>query len=540
MHIMINSLYSIIHQFSQILIYGTGHYAREVYPLLKNVGLKNKISSFVVSNLGEENDVDGIPVRAVSEVFALQIENCAVLVAVSKGYEDEIVWALKGLGSTQIIKLTDFIMYDDDLNEMLRNQSEKQFAETLLEEYVRININSVQELEGQRKEFRNCIAQNKKQNIDKHVIVFISGHLTPRSEKIINSLFKKNYDIIVLEYGRRNALIRSEIMSRNIKFIQCRDILEVLCWAIHYNPLVYFFEPIWGDCSGSEIMIRHRNLFGRIVFAAYDVLNDGYVQISDKQKLMERYCLENADGVVWRWFSKEFLEEKKGFVYKGKSIQFLDYCGGYETGQYDDSDKKLKICFVVWGISNFLDKTILKNEGDYAELARIDMILERIGDRRDCLFHVFIGECNDNDREKLSLLEKQHPNFKVFYDTKHSDLIVRISQYDYGCLLRTDGRRIPEMESIDNVYFGSAFQNGVVNKFFDYIDAGIPVIATGHKKFCDYLDRFGVIVKMNVSNLDVDYLKKNKAFYRKNAEKARAELLMDNQIQKLIDFFESL
>lgn len=540
MHIMMNSLYSMINQFPQILIYGTGHFAHEVYPLLRNVGLKNKISSFVVSNLSEKYDVDGIPVRAISEISTLQIENCAVLVAVSKEYEDEIVRVLKDLGSTQIIKLTDYIIQSDDLNEMLRNQSDKQFVETLLEEYEWNNVNSMKELEEKVKELRNYIAQKKEENIDKNTIVFISGHLNPRSEKIIVALAQKNYNINVLEYGLRNELIRSEIMSLNINFIQCRDIMEVFCRAIQYNPLVYYYEPVWEDSSGPEIMIRHSNLFGRIVFAAYDVLNDGYVQISDKQKLMERYCLENADGVVWRWFSKEFLEEKKGFVYKGKSIQFLDYCGVYEKGQYDDSDKKLKICFVLWGINNFLDKTILKNEGNYAELARIDTILDKIGDRKDCLFHVFLGQCNDNDREKLSLLEKQYPNFKVIYGTKHSDLIVRLSEYDYGCLLRTGGRDIPEMESIDNEYFGSAFQNGIVNKFFDYLDAGIPVIATSHKKFCDYLDKFGVLVKMDVTTLDVDYLKNNKTFYRKNVEMARTELLMDNQIQRLINFFESL
>lgn len=540
MHILMSSLYRIINQFPQILIYGTGYYASLVYPLLRNAGLKNRISSFVVSNLSEKDDVDGIPVRAVSEISAFQIENCAVLAAVSKGYEDEIVQVLKDFGSTQIIKLTDYIIQDDDLIEILRNQSDEQFLETVVEEYVWNNISSMQEFEEKRKKLRNYIAQKNRETIDKNTIVFISGHLNPRSEKIIVALTKKKYNINVLEYGFHNELVRTEIMSHNINFIQCRDIMEVFCRAIQYHPLVYYYEPVWGDCCGSEIMIRHRSLFGRIVFAAYDVLNDGYVQITDKQKLTERYCLENADGVVWRWYSKEFLEEKKGFIYKGKSIQFLDYCGGYETGQYDDSDKKLKICFVVWGIHDFLDKTIYKNEGNYAELARIDTILDKIGDRRDCLFHIFIGQCNDNDREKLNLLEKQHPNFKVFYGTKHNDLIVRISEYDYGCLLSTGGREIPEMESIDNVSFGSMFQNGILNKYFDYLDAGIPVIATGHKKFCDYLDRFGVLVKMDVSTLDVDYLKKNKMFYRKNVEKARAELLMDNQIQRLTDFFESL
>lgn len=100
-------------------------------------------------------------------------------------------------------------------------------------------------------------------------------------------------------------------------------------------------------------MIRHKKLFGKIVFAAYDLMNDGYVQVSEKDNLKERYCLENADGIVWRWFSKEYLEEKKGFVYKGKSIQLLDYCKGFNIDGKRRPDDKLKLCFVTGEYMSF-------------------------------------------------------------------------------------------------------------------------------------------------------------------------------------------
>jgi len=540
-HIMMNSLYDIISYFSQIIVYGVGNYAEIIYPMLKKSGLKDKVYAFAVTsvNAGDREDLDGIPVRLISEIPQYKTKDCAVLTAVSKVYEDEIVQLLQKLKFDYVIKLTDYIKQDEELIQIFRKQTDVQFAKSLADIYAWEMISSIQELNGEREKI-SSFALQKKENADRNTIVFISGRLNPRSKKIIGALVRKKYNVIVLEYGFCNVLIRSEIMLYQVSFMHCKDVLEVFVRAMQYNPLVYYCEPIWGDSSGPEIMIRHKSLFGKIVFAAYDVLNDGYVQVPDEKKRIERYCMENADGVVWRWFSKEYLEEKKGFAYKGKSIQFLDYCGGYDVSQYDSPDDRLKICFVLGEIHIFLDKERLKNDGIYVEHARIDTILDKIGNRNDCIFHIFAGCCSNSDRDRLNQLEKQYQNFKVFYGMKHRDLIERISEYDYGCLFSTGGQAIPEMESVDNEYYGSTFQNGVLNKYFDYLDAGIPVIATAHKKFCDYLEQFGVLVRMDITTLDIEFLKRNKVAYKENVRRAKPGLLMDNQIPRLIDFFKGL
>lgn len=542
MHIMMNGLYDVISRFPQIIVYGAGNYADIIYPMLKKAGLKDKIYALAVTslNVGDKEDLDGIPVQPISEISQYRTKDCVVLTAVSKAYEDEIVQILQNLHFDYVIKMTDYIKQEEELIEIFRKQTDVQFAESLAELYAWEMINSIQDMGGERERISSLALQKKAENTDRNTIVFVSGYLNPRSEKIIRALVRKKYKVIVLEYGLCNVLVRSEIMSHQVSFIHCRDVLEVFGRAVQYNPLLYYCEPVWSDSSGPEIMIKHKSLFGKIVFAAYDVLNDGYVQVPDEKKRIERYCMENADGVVWRWFSKEYLEEKKGFAYKGKSIQFLDYCGGYDVSQYGSSDDRLKICLVLGEIHIFLDKERLKNDGIYVEHARIDTILDKIGNRTDCIFHIFAGRCSNGDRDKLNQLEKQYQNFKVFYGVEHRDLIERITEYDYGCLLSTGGKAIPETESVDNEYYGSTFQNGVLNKYFDYLDAGIPVIATAHKKFCDYLDQFGVLVKMDITTLDIEYLKRNKIAYKENVRAAKTELLMDNQIQRLIDFFESL
>lgn len=541
MHIFKNNLYKELSRFSKILIYGAGCYANIAYAFLKRAGMKEGIDSFVVTELKGHRDIDGIPVRCVDEIAFWDDEQVVVLIAVSHVFEEEIVRILLNRQCLCMLKFAEYILQDDDFNEMLRRQSNEQFMESIIEEFVWDNhLNSSDELDKRREEIEKYISQRNRSEADRDTIVFISGDMKPRSTKIIGALVKKKYNVIVLEYEYFNELVIREIEGYNITFSHCENMIDVMRKAIQYNPLVYYYEPAWGDCIGSEIMLRHKELFGKIVFAPYDILNDGYVQISDKSKLMEKYCLENADGVVWRWFSKEFLEKEKGFIYEGKSIQFLDYCKGFELNEEVKTDDILKICFVQGGIYELLDGQLLENDGVYKEWARIDTILNKIGNVDGCIFHMFIAQCNASDREKLKKLESEYFNFKVFYEVKYDKLISIISEYDYGCFFTTSGKDIPEMESFNNINYGSTYINSEANRFYDYLDANIPIIATRPKKQCDYLNKLGVLVKMDISNIDLDYLRENKELYKKNVEKAKPELLIDNQIARLLDFFEDL
>jgi hypothetical protein len=45
---------------------------------------------------------------------------------------------------------------------------------------------------------------------------------------------------------------------------------------------------------------------------------------------------------------------------------------------------------------------------------------------------------------------------------------------------------------------------------------------------------------MNINNLDVDYLIKNKEKYKNHVKKAKEDFSIDNQINGLIDFFNQL
>lgn len=540
MHILIDDLCKELSSTDKVLIYGAGRYANIVYPMLKNAGLKEKICAFIVTDLKEMMEIDGIPVRTADELNLFKVEEYKILLAVSKEFEQEIIQSINIFHFMQVLKLSDYILSEDDLTELFRSQTCEQFFERFIEEYVWSNMDWIDEVEDKRNEIKEMMAKRKSACIDTETIVFVLGNFPPRTAKIIGALKRKKYNVVILEYKCDDDMIMHELSSYDIEFFHCKDIIEVFYRAMKYKPLVYYCEPIWGDCRVPEIMIRNKTLFGKIVFTTYDVLNDGYVCVTEEQKLSERYSLENADGIVWRWFSKEFLENAKGFVYKGKSIQFLDYCNGYEVEKRENNENELKLCFITGGTYGLLDEKIYKNNGPYVEMARIDNIMKKIGKRNDCIFHVYVGEINEKDRRKFDTLVEEYPNFSFFCGIRHDELIQKISEYDYGCCWTTGGISMPDLEADGIGFTGSNFVNSVPHRYFDYIDAGIAVIAVRPKKLCALLDEQGVLVKMDISNIDIDYLKENRQIYKENVKKSKKELLIDDHIQRLIDFLKEL
>lgn len=264
-------------------------------------------------------------------------------------------------------------------------------------------------------------------------------------------------------------------------------------------------------------------------------MNSFYTNISENKLSAERFSLENADGIVWRYFAKEFLE-KKGFIFRGKSIQFLDCCTGYKVYTKENTDNNLKLCVVAGNIDNFL----LNQEEGVEEVATLKTILGKLGNLDNCKIHFFINNGSKEDKELCDLYEKKFHNFKVYWGSTHDELIQRISNYDFGCLFYTDGKIVGDDEIIFDRYYGSENKYSVSNRYFDYIDAEIPIITSSPTKLCEIFDEYSIRVNMNINNLDVDYLIKNKEKYKNHVKKAKEDFSIDNQINGLIDFFNQL
>lgn len=515
-----------------IFIYGVGHYAQDIYRKFCDSPLEKQIKAFVVTEKCEKIEFFGKPIYSISELREYYNDE-TILVSVSKKYSDEIKNKLEKESFTKLLFLADYEYKNFDLWKNYRGKHTTEYIEYIQNwEWNFIPCKEDRQCYGLRP------AKHKKQ------IIFIIGMemALPRIIKIIKALKENGYDIVVLCYGGVSGnVVQKELSEYQIVIEQCRYMEELMYKMLKYNPLLYYIEPAWGDCSWADVLVQQKDMFGKIVIDLYDVFNDGLVFASEEQKEMEKYALEHADGIVWRWYAKEQLE-RQGFRLRGKSIQFLDYCiGNGDTAhqsQLGVNSDTVKICFVC-GHPNFLFETYTEMSNGYAVHANIYDILKQIGNH-DCCLHLYAWGLTEEAMKKCKALEAECDNFQAFFGYEHQQLLDRIKGYDYGCMIFTEGQDVPDNITVDGRYFGTVFKDATCNKYFDYIDAGIPVIATLPKKICDYLEDFGVLIKMNSSTLDIDLLRKKRFYYRQRVKEVKHELSVEYQVFRLIEFFNDV
>lgn len=532
----ISSLCETLNQFDKIIIYGTGHYAQAVYPYLVQEGLSKKILCFTQTEESECKVFDNVPIVNIKELNCNKAE-CVVLIAVSRVYENAIKRVLSEYQYFNFVFLENYVV-DRGFNEkkFYDLHTYEEYCETIVDWYLKTHIQKTdREMLMQELMIRGTTADDKK---DSNLIVMICGHVSIRSNKIIGALKKRGYQIIMLHYfSNGHTWCIENLQKLNITIYKCQYIEEMLYKALQYKPLVYLFEPRWGDCLWAEIMIRNKEYFGKIVLSLYDILNAGYSTQTQDKLDTEKYSLEHADGIVWKWFVKDMME-KKGFHFRGKSILFLDYCNDVKESSVrhlGEEPDLLKLCVVVG--FGYLFCTTRECETKYTCLARLDEVLDKIGNRDDCILHLYVGTMSEQSKELCKQCERKFKNFKFFLNTEQSLLLEKLCDYDYACNLYIKGELPPDDLIIDDMT-GAIMRCHARNTFFDYLSAGLPMIATMPQKYLDYVKEYDVVVRMDVFDLDIDYLKKNKHYYKEKAKIAGKKLNIDNEIGRLIDFFK--
>lgn len=528
-----------LQKYRGFIIYGTGYWAKQVYPVLCKGGLKEKIISFAVSKLEQDEQFEK---HAVMQIDKIECDKdaTAVLVSVDDRWQKEMLHNAQELGYRHILLLTD---YAKSHNNLLRLYSKLDYVEFRRKIECKHAFHTGEDKEP---------PIESKCYTEKH-IVFISGCFKPRDAKIINALKRKGFEVTVILYSKDpwSELFAEEIVKNGINPIKCEDEEEMAYCMMQYRPMLYFFEPKWADCRWVSILLKHKSHFRPIVLALYDVISDSYAFIQSAlyrewKALLEseKYALENADGIVWRWDSKEYLEQRKGFAYKGKSIQFTDYCGDYinEKEQPEKEDSEiLKLCSLRGSFTDFGDEGGVPD--GYERFSTLEEILELIGNRKDCILHMYMSRFDQKGYEDSLKLEEKYDNIKFFWSVDHMEMIERLKEYDYGCRFYHEGDPVP-MEQVvkysNMFFFGSNNEYAVTNALIDYVDAALPIIVKFPHKQVDFLEQYGVIVKMPTNDFDFDFLKEQRKKYKKNAREARKLLAIDVHIQELIDFFEEV
>ncbi len=540
---MVHKLEELFNQYTAIAIYGAGNYAKRIYALLCCLGCKDKVISFIVTEKANDNTIGDKDIVSICE-FSHNKEACLIFVAVSEVYEREIKLILTEKNFTHIAYMTDYIysLNDEDKTQLYHNISFGDYCKYIADWYVCENVEKVEEYKVVVNELIEKGKSNLKSVGNGNLISLIVGLITGRTVKIVKALRNKGYEINIIQLQRGIPYVgENELASFGIQWKKCFCIEEVLYEALQIKPLVYYIESPYGDPGIAEIMLLHKRNFGKVIFTAYDICLGTYAGLPEAFAESERYALENADGIVWRYYSQEFIQKLFGIRYKGKMIHFSDCCDEYDIVMREKENHLLKLCSIPTHVSEGLKK----NDGfKYVHTSTLEEILQKIGNRKDCCYHVFYWNVTESEKQELELLEQKYFNFKFFYHIEHTKLMAILSQYDYGCCLWSGDEipQWPESENTENLvaHTEGMFKYGMSNKYFDFLSVGIPVIATFPKVMTDELAEQGALIKMDLRNFEVDYLIKHKKKYREQVKQAREKYLIYNQIYKLIDFFQDV
>ncbi len=553
MYFDLHGIYKEISNYNKIYIYGMGIYSEMITPKLYDMGFRSRIAGYVLSDKRSINQSEGgLPVCSIDDLHT-DSSNIVFLIATSSKYEQEIADKLKSLNYSNYIFLshyerndsriyfrfekTDFHQYCSNITAWYEYKYSERFCGKYLEEHNKIGAEVEKMFSGGNKKLNE---RNKQQ------IVFVVTMQHPRMHKIIRTLIKKGYEIVVINIDKS---IYTDLEYKNGEegsVVCCECIEEILFEAVKYNPLLFYVRPEWLNSSIVNIMLMQRDSFGKIVIDIHDVAKGSYNLPAEQEWLydIEKSALESADGIVWRYDARDFLAEKYNYSYKGESIQFWDYCYDEFIYNESESDDVLRLCCIDAGAECLHppDDAELGRDG-IARYASLQDILHKIGNRTECEFDLYISRISNTDMATLYELKRKYENFNFFIGYSPERIIQNISRCDYGCNLFHSGRLPTDEECMEKGFYrlSGIYEVGATNRYFDFFNAGIPVVSSCEcKRQADYLMQYGVLVNMTLEDLDIEYLAKNKHLFRRNVKEAEKYLAISAQIDRLIVFFNSM
>ena len=240
------------------------------------------------------------------------------------------------------MRLSDFVI--ESLLEEYRNK----LVEECIEEIVEWKIVKLKEnwehFTKIKEDLKNTIESKV---IETNKIVFVIGDLTPRVLKIMKSLQNEGIQIVVLFYP--NALIRDvcleEFQKLKVLYIENKCIEELIYSIILEQVKVVHIFSNGTNTIVPYVLIKMRKILPCLVYDEYDILNEFYYNYPEDWLEAEKFCLENADGICNRGFELDCLKNDYNYIFKGKTLQFFDYCRDDILEEYSkEEENSLTIC----------------------------------------------------------------------------------------------------------------------------------------------------------------------------------------------------
>ena len=372
---------------------------------------------------------------------------------------------------------------------------------------------------------------------DTKCVIFITDYMSSRIEKMGYALKKKGYKVIIFLQGKgvgeglydKN---RNDVYDRLYVFRNMRT-LYFLC--LRFKPLVYH---ICSTCCVEKwvvSLIKHKRHIGKIVYDQYDVYRDMYAEENQKFIDYEKYSLENADGLVCRSFQTQYLKKEHQYCYKGKRLLFFDYCWNRKPPKKYPKSFNEELSIVYGG------RLLPRRSSSPLSQIEWDGLSAWVEATKQCSAKMVAIAYNLTDGHEFKdffKLARRNTNFILKEKMSLDDLIQYESKMDYG----TDTFELSrdQQKNFKNFNFEAREKYCATNKYFDYIDAGIPIICGRNGEIMGrYLEKYGVVFRCTLEQLpeNMDELKKRRNEYAHNVMIARNELGIERQISRLIEFY---
>ncbi len=533
MDILISALKNEINKYSKVAIYGCGKFAEETYLALCKCGRE---PSFCVVTQKSDTPIlfkNAIPIYNLSEqATVIKEENILVIVGVSSLYEKQIEETLKEYQIKQYLLISSF-----ERLEVYKRFSPQECMEEIVQWYIDKYSDEVAGLDRQSvlKELNEAIKREK----NSKKIVFAMGALTPRVLKVADALLEKGYQIklIANSVAVMQDFCEAGLKKLNLSYVKCETLEEFLYQIIMENSkIIHLFTNI-SNSHIDRILIKNKELFSPIVYDEYDIYNLCYEGLSQGLLKNERFCLENADGVCNRGYEINYLIENGFRIGKG-TIQFHDYCSNkplnlVEHSFTQEENDEVSLCY----IGGMLQKS------QSAEWA--DNIFEcaRRCAENHCHFHVYPHRWDEVQLKDYIELEKTNDYFHLHHPVSYDELKSELSKYDYGIFPIRKAYVNQGIPFVDGaVYKKEQLLYATGNKYFDYLDAGLPIIAACPQKLMQFLGTKDVVLNWTVEEYDFEEIKNRRRELKKNVVREHYGLQMRqhiNELTNLYDFVEN-
>lgn len=513
-----NRLMKKVQDYSKIVIYGAGYLGKQVANVLHTE--KINLSAFIVTK--KENDICmGIPVWEFENIKEkIAVTDTLIIIGVTSKYEEEIEGKLVANKIDNYIKISDYIR--ENSFEYYRDKSQEQYLDEI-EEWYRDKYGSDERILGWREKGWD----KKRTNRDYNKIIFTVRDLSPRVNKIINCLKNREYSIelILMPDVIKRAHILEDIVETCENIYECKCIEEVMWHLNHSDAFInHIFNANCNDCAA--IILKMKSLFPKAIFEQYDVLEGMYTTVSQNELNLERYCMEEAQGVCCRGFETEYLKKYKNYLIR--DFVFLDYYERREQSAEYTPQEELSICY-VGGIAT--ERAYPgASYACYLELARLC-------EKNHCHYHMYPSVWDEKMLEEYIVYEKKHKYFHLHKPIPFRELCKELAKYDYGVHpIKKDYQYKREQGYVTN----NKFIYATTNKYFDYVEAGLPIISATPEKLAHLFEEKGLLIRWTIEDYDFDELKRRRGEMRESVKKNRDSLCIENQIQYLLDFYKKV